>query len=551
MERVQSNPEMRKTPAIERVQSNLREECSTSPGHRLHPRSTSENALSSLVDGSPLGQTRSNSLQALSKSSAVRERDMKNAFREFDLPLPADNGGSGKRLERSKSLGNADEFNLEQPPLERAAAASRHTEMAAMVGTSLVTSSIKRDGKLLVAMVGVPARGKTFLSKSLKRHFDWIGLRSEIFSVVEYRRETVGMFQPPEFFSMGGTGEAVRLQIAQQALDDATQALRSGVDIAIYDAANTTARRRKWLVDRVRDLEGVHVNVIFVESVCYDADIIRENVEETKRSSPEYAHMAEHEAHEDLEARIAHYMAYYQPMDAEEGLTYIKLIDGSRQLMTNLISGYLPGKILMLLMNQHSRPRPIFMSRHGESEFNMQGRIGGNAPLTPAGRVYAAKLCEFMQALYPAGSDLAVWTSTMVRTGETVAPMTGVYDVVKWRALDEIYAGKMEGLTYEYVAQHMAGEYEARKTDKLNYRYPGRGESYQDVFIRLEPVMFEMLRCRTPLLIIGHQAILRVLYAYLKRHTPQECPTLAMPLHTVIKLTPRAYSCDEVSNFCT
>jgi broad specificity phosphatase PhoE len=67
----------------------------------------------------------------------------------------------------------------------------------------------------------------------------------------------------------------------------------------------------------------------------------------------------------------------------------------------------------------------------------------------------------------------------------------------------------MEGLTYEYVAEHMAEEYEARKADKLNYRYPGRGESYQDVFLRLEPVMMEMLRQRAPLLIIGHQAILR------------------------------------------
>jgi broad specificity phosphatase PhoE len=65
-----------------------------------------------------------------------------------------------------------------------------------------------------------------------------------------------------------------------------------------------------------------------------------------------------------------------------------------------------------------------------------------------------------------------------------------------------------------------------------------------------------------PLLVIGHQAILRVLYGYLtgmnkalecvyKSHTssgkiPQECPTLEMPLHTIIQLTPRAYTCDEV-----
>ncbi len=44
-----------------------------------------------------------------------------------------------------------------------------------------------------------------------------------------------------------------------------------------------------------------------------------------------------------------------------------------------------------------------------------------------------------------------------------------------------------------------------------NRRYPG-GESYQDLFLRLEPVIFEMLRERSPLLVVGHQAILRVLY---------------------------------------
>ena len=42
-------------------------------------------------------------------------------------------------------------------------------------------------------------------------------------------------------------------------------------------------------------------------------------------------------------------------------------------------------------------------------------------------------------------------------------------------------------------------------------RYP-EGESYQDLFARLEPVLLEMMRQRSPLLVVGHQAILRVLY---------------------------------------
>lgn len=47
------------------------------------------------------------------------------------------------------------------------------------------------------------------------------------------------------------------------------------------------------------------------------------------------------------------------------------------QMVTNLISGYIPGRITMLCLNLHLYPRPIWMSRHGESEFNLQVRLLG------------------------------------------------------------------------------------------------------------------------------------------------------------------------------
>jgi len=52
-----------------------------------------------------------------------------------------------------------------------------------------------------------------------------------------------------------------------------------------------------------------------------------------------------------------------------------------------------------------------------------------------------------------------------------------------------------------------------RKADKLRYRYPS-GESYQDVIQRVEPVVIEAERERESVVIIAHQAILRVLYGY-------------------------------------
>lgn len=51
----------------------------------------------------------------------------------------------------------------------------------------------------------------------------------------------------------------------------------------------------------------------------------------------------------------------------------------------------------------HTKPRPIWFSRHGESQFNAQGRIGGDSPLSPRGLLYAQKLHEFVSSVYPRG----------------------------------------------------------------------------------------------------------------------------------------------------
>ena len=62
--------------------------------------------------------------------------------------------------------------------------------------------------------------------------------------------------------------------------------------------------------------------------------------------------------------------------------------------------------------------------------------------------------------------------------------------------------------------------------------------------MRLEPVIMELER-QENILIIGHQAILRCLYAYFHNLPHEDLPYIKIPLHTVIKLTPKAYGCDE------
>jgi hypothetical protein len=75
-------------------------------------------------------------------------------------------------------------------------------------------------------------------------------------------------------------------------------------------------------------------------------------------------------------------MQIYEPVT--EGC-YIKMIDmvsdQGGQMQVNNISGYLPGRIVFFLVNTHITPRPILLTRHGESQDNVRGRIGGDPPL--------------------------------------------------------------------------------------------------------------------------------------------------------------------------
>ncbi|KAF4520444.1 hypothetical protein B566_EDAN004016 [Ephemera danica] len=127
-------------------------------------------------------------------------------------------------------------------------------------------------------------------------------------------------------------------------------------------------------------------------------------------------------------------------------------------------------------------------TKHGESENNILGRIGGDADLSPRGRKYALSLAKFInEATIP---GLRVLTSELKRT---------------------------------------------HQTDKLRYRYPW-GESYVDIMTRLEPVIIE-LEHTSNILVVSHQAVLRCLLGYFLGKGPDELPYLDVPLHTIIKLT--------------
>jgi hypothetical protein len=48
------------------------------------------------------------------------------------------------------------------------------------------------------------------------------------------------------------TLSSCRNQIAEHVLDDAIEALKTSVDIVVFDAANSTQQRRKWISEKVQ-----------------------------------------------------------------------------------------------------------------------------------------------------------------------------------------------------------------------------------------------------------------------------------------------------------
>src|SRR4051812_24915722 len=164
-----------------------------------------------------------------------------------------------------------------------------------------------------LAMVGLPARGKTYIARKVARYLNWLGHPTRVFNVGSYRRQYLGAHQPHDFFDPdNAAGKAALYEMATAALDDMLSWLASGGEVAIYDATNSTRVRRQIVQERCRK-HGVPV--VFIESICNDPSIIDATVRETKLTSPDYADVDPESAAKDFRARIAHYERAYEPLD--------------------------------------------------------------------------------------------------------------------------------------------------------------------------------------------------------------------------------------------
>uniref|UniRef100_A0A7N6AR80 6-phosphofructo-2-kinase domain-containing protein n=1 Tax=Anabas testudineus TaxID=64144 RepID=A0A7N6AR80_ANATE len=396
----------------------------------------------------------------------------------------------------------------------------------------------------MIVMVGLPARGKTYISKKLTRYLNWIGVTTKVFNVGQYRRDATRSYNSYEFFRPDNT-EAMKIRkaCAIAALKDVCDYFtREQGQVVVFDATNTTPERRELILSFAKE-NGYKVR--FKVPLCCNMEIKLHSHSQVKLSSPDYVNCDKEEAVADFLKRIDCYKLTYVPLDdsKDRNLSYIKIFNVGSRYLVNRVQDHIQSRIVYYLMNIHVTPRSIYLCRHGESELNLLGRIGGDSGLSSRGTKFASALGAYMRG--QCISDLKVWTSHMKRTIQTAESLGAQYE--QWKALNEIDAGVCEEMTYEEIQKNYPEEFALRDQDKYRYRYP-KGESYEDLVQRLEPVIMELER-QENVLVICHQAVMRCLLAYFLDKSANELPYLKCPLHTVLKLTPVAYGC-KVESVC-
>jgi len=81
------------------------------------------------------------------------------------------------------------------------------------------------DTKLIIVMVGLPARGKSFVSMKIARFFNWYGVKAKIFNQGVYRKLTVGLNVKNDYFDEV-KNQSERDKVSNMALDHLIEYLK-------------------------------------------------------------------------------------------------------------------------------------------------------------------------------------------------------------------------------------------------------------------------------------------------------------------------------------
>lgn len=168
-------------------------------------------------------------------------------------------------------------------------------------------------------------------------------------------------------------------------------------------------------------------------------------------------------------------------------------------------------------------PHRLILIRHGETEWNREGRLQGaqDIPLNALGRRQAAEAAGRLRTLAPDFAGLPYLASPMQRARETMEILRtelgldpAAYDVDQ--RLRELTFGSWEGFTWRDIRKAEREQAQLRERNKWNFVPPG-GESYAMLAERIRPVLAELT---TETVIVSHGGVARAVMALVGAVSP-------------------------------
>ncbi|CEG47813.1 6-phosphofructo-2-isoform a [Plasmopara halstedii] len=411
-------------------------------------------------------------------------------------------------------------------------------------GTDGLISSQK---KLVLVMVGLPARGKSFVVHKTLRYIEWLGFPTRVFNVGNLRRQLGKAGENSTFFSADNKDATnLREKMAMNALDNLLEWIEDKGHVAVFDATNTTKLRRQHILEKVSSHQNVRV--MFVESICDSKKLLEINYRR-KLTNADYKDKDPEEALADFRQRVHEYGKVYETVEDTEdsgNACYVKVYNAGEKIQARYCQGFLQSQIVSLLQNIHLCPRRIWLVRPGPSITSCKGILGLDTELSPEGHRVARAIASFVENLQLV-RPMEVWSSPMKRARETAEylPTRELKRYVLTTLLNELGGGDFEGLTYDEIEHLYPKHYVARLQDKLRYRYPGvGGESYVDVISRLRSLIIEFERKKRDVLVICSESILRCLLGYFAGCEAAKVPHLQSYDNTIVELSPHRDGCD-------
>ena len=381
-----------------------------------------------------------------------------------------------------------------------------------------------KENQLYVIMVGLPARGKSTISKRLKENLTNDGIKARIFNNGDLRRKMIpGNTSYAEFYDpKNSVGAILREKIGLINMERACNYLKKGGHVAILDATNTNQKRRKKIKGQLNDAP-----ILFIECINNDEEILEASIRR-KIDKPEFSHLTQDEAYQSFMKRISYYLPAYKPLERERN--FIKLDSLNNKIIQEEIRDDIPfyDQIRDFLVTD--TVKTLYLIRHGETYFNLEDRIGGDSDLTETGQLQAEAMAQFFKKK----RIPLIFTSQKKRTIQTAEPIRDSQEnctIIPLAEFNEIDSGICECMSYEEIKREMPHVYSDRKRDKYNYVYPG-GEGYVTMRKRIDRGIkktFYLSDIWSNIMIVGHRAANRMILSHFLFRRKEDVPYIYVP----------------------